>query len=1027
MITKAKEAHYDLLIIVPLEEEFLELQKVFPHKVDLTTDGCFTAEVETNCDVSAVVVVQEEMGKSAASAAIDEALGRFETNLVVCLGIAGAISKDLSLCDVCYSGNILDVHENSKASDGTDGMNIALSPTHYKSPKAISSSFDYVRRLPNLQSLYGNWQEKSLELLNKKITGEIPGRNNKTEELGKPKSMKGTIACGVVSASEAYNKKLTDLDRKVLAIETEAGGIFARTELRGLPAISIRGISDYADQSKGRLEGATAGIIREIAARNAATFLHLQLKNPNFVNKIKLGKHQKSNEVGISTDVVALGVPKLVETLSERIEGRLGDLSPEYKLLPKGFVLPLPRIRAIGNRIGQNQDQPLVEIIDSLRADDKVYLALGPSYPERSLAWLIADELIQSEMDGKQIIPIVVEGDQVRPPKFGIEYAAPDEIAQISGDIDFQPVIVFDGLPLHSQSRMKFLIEQIEIHKNAKFLFVDRSSSNLFFEGEFEAALQAKPYEVCAISFSQMSHFVQKNFEMNSSEADVIALRLRNTFEKFDLSAHPSYFAGIPRSTLASLIQANRRAELMELAVVGFMSFVVADDRADIQLSRSTRTRFLQKLVVELWVEKREFNEANLISFVSEFAKEFDFEIKPIAFIKGFLDSGILHFEAERARVSLPFIEHYLLASALSDDVELANRYFDVNSSGFDYATFDLYAEIGPSEELVDKLLQHLAEAIDACSSQATSSDPVLWSSEIESLLKVSKVKINNLQKQIDDAIKSINNGAINTEEKQQILDASDAVNKSVAQKKSLESKSARKTKPKPMNDIGHLAKTWTIGTYLLGSGAEHLDANRKRRLAALSTNGAETIIDDWTSHNLSMDFSELKSELTSDENIAKFMEQSPSDRSAEEVKKLFLDIFNTVQHMALAMPFHRILDFLCEHARGAVLATSVKQFDVNSDFQSIIRAIWLTDISVSKGKPEMGEAMKLIPNAPFFRLCFATHFLTRVYWSHALQSDRLAMLDYSDAVLKPTNLKIGKDELKRMIEREGKQKKPTE
>ena len=73
------------------------------------------------------------MGKAAATSAIVEAHTRFNFGLVVCVGIAGAISKDLSLCDICYSGNVLDVYDNSKVSDiERGGFNLALSPTQYK-------------------------------------------------------------------------------------------------------------------------------------------------------------------------------------------------------------------------------------------------------------------------------------------------------------------------------------------------------------------------------------------------------------------------------------------------------------------------------------------------------------------------------------------------------------------------------------------------------------------------------------------------------------------------------------------------------------------------------------------------------------------------------------------------------------------------------------------------------------------------------------------------------------------------------
>src|SRR3546814_3269294 len=108
--------------------------------------------------------------------------------------------------------------------------------------------------------------------------------------LAPPSTLGGTLVCGAVSKSDKYNAKLKALDRKVLAIETESGGVFRRAQQAKCPAITIRGISDHADQNKSKLEDSTGQKVRSIAASNAATFLRLQLDNPHFhkvINKHK--------------------------------------------------------------------------------------------------------------------------------------------------------------------------------------------------------------------------------------------------------------------------------------------------------------------------------------------------------------------------------------------------------------------------------------------------------------------------------------------------------------------------------------------------------------------------------------------------------------------------------------------------------------------------------------------------------------------------------------------------------------------
>jgi nucleoside phosphorylase len=75
------------------------------------------------------------------------------------------------------------------------------------------------------------------------------GRNG-PETIGPPKVREGTIACGNVSASPDYNEAVRATDRKVLAIETESGGLFFAARQHNVPAFTVRGISDYAGIDK---------------------------------------------------------------------------------------------------------------------------------------------------------------------------------------------------------------------------------------------------------------------------------------------------------------------------------------------------------------------------------------------------------------------------------------------------------------------------------------------------------------------------------------------------------------------------------------------------------------------------------------------------------------------------------------------------------------------------------------------------------------------------------------------------------
>lgn len=1026
----AELKHFDIIVNIPLEEELNAFLNVFQYVEDMSTDAQYRCAVQTGTELTMLVVLQDEMGKSSASSSTAEILADFSCSLFVCLGIAGGLSKDLKLGDVCYTGNVLDVHDNAKTTDGGKGaINLELSPFTYRTDKTLSLAMDFVRRDPNYRTKYHEWQLTRLARAEELGLSEICDKTGHNPQKAEPKSMGGTIVCGVVSAANNYNQRIKQIDRKVLAIETESGGVFNVTTRKGVETITIRGISDYADPKKAELEAGTQDAVRKLAAENAASFLKFQLKNQRFIDQIR---SPKNNIFTSSSKTTVPQKTKLLQELvmggQEYIDERLRELSPEYRLHPKGYQMPLPSVIPDKPKKGTGKaPEPIHDIVDCLRTDDHIYISLDKSYPDKSVPWVIADHLIRSEINNVQLLPVVVNGDDIKPPHYSIEVAAPDIF--VGDQNDRQVVIIFDGLPLSSKSRTKFILDQVKQHQNSKFIFIDRTEANFFMQSEFATAVNAVAYRLCEVSFSQMAYFVQRNFEMNGPESEVIAKRLRDTFRKFRLNAHPAYFAGIPKETLSALLQANRRTELMQLGVDGFLTFLVAGDQAKITLSRTTRSRFLRRLVVELKVNKKSFNEADLIAYTTDFAAHYDFDIKPLAFIEEFIKSGILFFNNDRVCIAMPFMESFLLAQELASKPSIALQYFDLSDYKFDLATFDLYCELQPSEHLVAAVTKMLQDNI----ATAQGSPHILLSDRIDPSSLIAIDKLGALQSRIERAAQDILGDKSTTVEKQRLLDITERLSEKASKSSAaafdsddgdtlnISDEAEREAYEAAFKRVSDLSFATMVGTLLVGYGAEHLDAITKRNLVVLVAKNASSLIDGWTEFNEKIDFGSMKRDLTSDEFLDELMIKYPSDAKRERLKSMISESVDMMKFICVSDPFRQVIGSIGEHAKNPILGKSLLAAEIDDKFAEIIRAIWLSDLELGYGEELLSEMTKGLPKTSLLRVCISEYLLKQVYWVHAKKDHRLKLLDIAETVLRKVSLSIDSSKIKRAIQDEEK------
>ncbi|MGB3643350.1 MAG: hypothetical protein WBA15_02625 [Mesorhizobium sp.] len=1013
---------FDILLVIPLEEELLEVQKVFPEKEDLTSTTIRRYEAQLgDAGLSMLVVQQEEMGRRSAQEAVEIAFDEFDFGFVICLGIAGSLSEDLRLCDVCYSEHVDDFYDNTKAQDAQDGeMELRFSPHHTKCYAPVVAAMNFVRTVPALQDLHASWQLERGALASEMFSDEVVGRDGKKEKIEQPKSKHCKVACAAVSKTTKYNDKIRDADRKLLAIETEIGGVLAALNRRKIHALTIRGISDYADHAKDQLEGTTGGRIRALAAGNAATFLRLQLQNPKFVTAIaELRAPRMMQTQGVTS--LAPAPPRDIVTLiaecSGQIDEKLRELAPEYKLLEKGYRLPVPRMRNVQyvSGMGTRYTADPEEVRDALEQHQGILLGIPKNYPDASLPWVIASDLLTAVIDDKQMIPVVVDGDTIRPPRLGLSAAALWDFSDAEQQAGAQILFIIDSAPLSSKTRMDFLIKEIKSRPNCRFIIITRDEAQIISESELAAQTKAEHYQLTNVSFHEIAHFVEKNFGMTAAESEVIALRLNDTFNSFDLSAHPTYFAGLSKGLLATLLQANRRAELIQLAVDGFLLLVVASDSAGVTLSRTTRRRFLRRLVSEIKVEKKALTLDAAILIASDIAREYDYEIDPGAYVTAFIDGGILHRTGEQIQFSLPFVGSYLLAEELLEKPEKALRYFDLNDDFIDMGTFDIYCELGPSPDVIDTVLKAVMRGRDSLALDKGEKHILLTDTTRPAMLS----KPDRL-KQIEDRFyklsEDVKSGKGDVKRKQKLLDVADRMRETASDQSGLSEDDSDDEASDDNGNLNDAMKWWAIGAQMLGSAAEHLKADTKQQLATLLIQSSSLLVHAITHAYARVDFTAMREDFTSDDSMRRMLNGSFEESDKEETKRQIESLVDLLEFSMLAGPMRRLLQYLCERARLRVLAGSVERAEPTDEIDRLIHALWFADIDGKRGHKGLVKAMKELPASPFLRIVVATHLMTRVYWNQADKQDRHRFLDAAEIAL-GTMFTLRKGEIMRQIE----------
>lgn len=303
-----KKVDYDFLFICPIEEEFKVFIQLCPIKNCDEIDGIpYYTITLPNKDYKALVILLGEAGLTKAAQLTEKFLNAFSISMVVLIGIAGGIDSDLKLGDVVIPNGISDYLLDSKA--------IPKGKTSYELQPSINTwninpiLIEYIRhfRYQN-KNIFEKWQ-KDMNDFRQEIKADLI-----TES---PNYKIGHLASGnILSGSESFKEELRSRDRKYFAIDMETAGVVRAVFNRSKPPLTLilRGISDFSDRTKSKIDKTSKGLYRKYAVYSAIKFFLVFLKS-NYFKKF-FGTNKNENSLPIMEKIQGKKVAELLKKVT---------------------------------------------------------------------------------------------------------------------------------------------------------------------------------------------------------------------------------------------------------------------------------------------------------------------------------------------------------------------------------------------------------------------------------------------------------------------------------------------------------------------------------------------------------------------------------------------------------------------------------------------------------------------------------------------------------------------------------------
>jgi hypothetical protein len=532
----------------------------------------------------------------------------------------------------------------------------------------------------------------------------------------------------------------------------------------------------------------------------------------------------------------------------------------------------------------------------------------------------------------------------------------------------------------------------------------------------FKEHLGLIDFSTAPAPLQEVAAYLEAAFEMGSDEADAVATRLDETFSKFRLHTHPAYFVGINETAIEALIQANHRAELIQLAVGGLLSFVVALDTSPVPLQRTTREEFLTDLAYEIRVKLRSFSKLNLKAYVTSFATHKALEVDADQFLEGFFKVGLLAEVDDEIIFPVQYLEAYLLAERLRTDAAAALDYFNPENETFDYFAFDLYVERGGSSDVCRRVCEFSRSALDDCSSDENVFDAKM----VRPRVLENPHLLIHAAKQLNESVTTIagpSNALEARAEKQRLVDTRQAVRGQVASRDPMKVDDAPSVRPPDFVRLDRLSRASTLLASLIGAGAERLSGDEKREIARLIVKVFERFLHHWTENRLGIDIGGLRDDLMDDDKVREIIDQFEIYvEDIDEFRDSFLVFLDDQEVRLLSGPAYSLFSKLSQQAGVRSLLPIFKDIDADNIVEKIFRDVWLMDVEHGTGKRALKESLAQYKGSPLLRLAITTHLMNRVFWHHWQRESRNDFVEVARYSLKPLGLLPSEEYQMKMI-----------
>lgn len=332
----------DILLYVALSEEFdVVIEMLGPdfksHELaDVTLTGFFgniaSPALDRNFEVA--VFAAGKMGNIRSASLTSVLIEKLNPANIVVLGIAGSLANDMEPGDVFIPDTVNEYMANSAAIGEGKNWRFTTSGNLFPTSLRLLNRFQFFAHTS--KDYYNRWQLNTQTFRSDLIS----------EEAELALASKGLILRGCCKLFAGDDRKLAsgpavgkgkgfvdwilrEHDRKVAAIEMESAGVHDAATVRtpAPRAVAIRGISDYADARKEKIEGAAKGKFRDLSARNAVSF---------FIHTVQAGLFGSEPELAQVVSPSELDVP-----LDSRVKsvfvigGRTGETADADAELPR--------------------------------------------------------------------------------------------------------------------------------------------------------------------------------------------------------------------------------------------------------------------------------------------------------------------------------------------------------------------------------------------------------------------------------------------------------------------------------------------------------------------------------------------------------------------------------------------------------------------------------------------------------------------------------------------------------------------